>query len=190
MTDAYWERVVAHSIAEIKAGRTPNPDILCNSRWGSWNDTVHVASGCAVRAHLLRGQAGAVTCGLLEARPFMKQVRTAKLYCLMNRPPGCRVKFGAVLEHRKTVHAGCFDCVAIGPLRCLKLATAWIPPDAPLAAGSSLARSWSIWRLHMQAASTASRRATMQQSHRMEMAARHCAPRATSSRTRPTFWRI
>jgi hypothetical protein len=34
MTDPYWERVVAHSVAEIKAGRTPNPDMLCNSRWG------------------------------------------------------------------------------------------------------------------------------------------------------------
>ncbi len=78
MTDAYWERVVAHSIAEIKAGRTPNPDILCNSRWGSWNDTGHVASGCAVRAQLPRGQAGAVSGTLLEARPFMKQVRTAQ----------------------------------------------------------------------------------------------------------------
>jgi tRNA-specific 2-thiouridylase len=33
MTDQYWDRVVAHSVAEIKAGRTPNPDMLCNSRW-------------------------------------------------------------------------------------------------------------------------------------------------------------
>ncbi|KAK9811246.1 hypothetical protein WJX72_000616 [[Myrmecia] bisecta] len=32
LTDEYWDRVVQHSIAEIKAGRTPNPDILCNSR--------------------------------------------------------------------------------------------------------------------------------------------------------------
>ncbi len=28
----YWDEVVAHTIAEIKAGRTPNPDILCNQR--------------------------------------------------------------------------------------------------------------------------------------------------------------
>jgi tRNA methyl transferase len=33
LTEAYWQRVVAHSIAEIKAGRTPNPDIMCNSRY-------------------------------------------------------------------------------------------------------------------------------------------------------------
>ena len=28
----YWERVVAHTIAEVRAGRTPNPDMLCNAR--------------------------------------------------------------------------------------------------------------------------------------------------------------
>jgi tRNA (5-methylaminomethyl-2-thiouridylate)-methyltransferase len=28
----YWDRVVAHCIAEVRAGRTPNPDVLCNSR--------------------------------------------------------------------------------------------------------------------------------------------------------------
>lgn len=28
----YWETVVAYTIAEVKAGRTPNPDIFCNKR--------------------------------------------------------------------------------------------------------------------------------------------------------------
>lgn len=28
----YWDQVVSYTIAEIKAGRTPNPDVLCNSR--------------------------------------------------------------------------------------------------------------------------------------------------------------
>jgi tRNA-specific 2-thiouridylase len=32
LTDAYWDRVVAHSVEEIKAGRTPNPDMMCNSK--------------------------------------------------------------------------------------------------------------------------------------------------------------
>ncbi|KAF6260585.1 tRNA-specific 2-thiouridylase [Scenedesmus sp. NREL 46B-D3] len=32
LTNEYWQRVVSHSVAEIKAGRTPNPDMLCNSR--------------------------------------------------------------------------------------------------------------------------------------------------------------
>jgi tRNA-specific 2-thiouridylase len=34
LTDAYWSRVVAVSVGEIKAGHTPNPDMLCNSRCG------------------------------------------------------------------------------------------------------------------------------------------------------------
>ena len=33
LTQQYWDRVVAHSIGEIRAGRTPNPDMLCNSRY-------------------------------------------------------------------------------------------------------------------------------------------------------------
>ena len=30
-SDQYWERVFAHFLAEYAAGRTPNPDVLCNS---------------------------------------------------------------------------------------------------------------------------------------------------------------
>ena len=32
LTAEYWDRVVSYSIAETRAGRTPNPDVLCNSR--------------------------------------------------------------------------------------------------------------------------------------------------------------
>lgn len=28
----YWDQVVKHTIGEVKAGRTPNPDVLCNAR--------------------------------------------------------------------------------------------------------------------------------------------------------------
>lgn len=28
----YWDRVVSYTIAEVKAGRTPNPDVLCNAQ--------------------------------------------------------------------------------------------------------------------------------------------------------------
>jgi tRNA (5-methylaminomethyl-2-thiouridylate)-methyltransferase len=48
----YKDEVVAHTIAEVKAGRTPNPDILCNQRikFGLFVDTIDpsfekVASG-------------------------------------------------------------------------------------------------------------------------------------------------
>lgn len=38
----YWERVVNATIDEVKAGRTPNPDILCNSRikFGAFWDAI------------------------------------------------------------------------------------------------------------------------------------------------------
>lgn len=32
LSNQYWERVVTHCINEVKKGRTPNPDVLCNSR--------------------------------------------------------------------------------------------------------------------------------------------------------------
>ena len=32
LTRAYWDRVASKTIAEIKAGRTPNPDMHCNSQ--------------------------------------------------------------------------------------------------------------------------------------------------------------
>ncbi len=38
LTTQYWDRVVSHSVSEIREGRTPNPDMLCNSRvkFGAW----------------------------------------------------------------------------------------------------------------------------------------------------------
>ena len=38
----YWERVVAEAIREVQAGRTPNPDMLCNSRikFGAFWDAI------------------------------------------------------------------------------------------------------------------------------------------------------
>lgn len=32
LTNQYWDRVVSHCVNEIRNGRTPNPDVLCNSR--------------------------------------------------------------------------------------------------------------------------------------------------------------
>ncbi len=38
----YWDRVVAYVIAEVRAGRTPNPDMLCNERvkFGAFYDSI------------------------------------------------------------------------------------------------------------------------------------------------------
>lgn len=38
----YWDRVVAYTIAEVKAGRTPSPDIMCNShvKFGAFFDYI------------------------------------------------------------------------------------------------------------------------------------------------------
>ncbi len=38
----YWERVVAYTVNEVKEGRTPNPDMLCNARikFGAFYDFI------------------------------------------------------------------------------------------------------------------------------------------------------
>ena len=40
LTNQYWDLVVKHSIEQISRGRTPNPDMLCNSRvkFGAFTD--------------------------------------------------------------------------------------------------------------------------------------------------------
>lgn len=53
LTDEYWENVVSYIIAEYQCGRTPNPDVLCNTRikFGAFMDAIssfkydYIASG-------------------------------------------------------------------------------------------------------------------------------------------------
>ncbi|KAK1267048.1 hypothetical protein QJS04_geneDACA016378 [Acorus gramineus] len=53
LTDEYWNNVVSHVISEYRVGRTPNPDVLCNTRikFGAFMDAIskmefdYVASG-------------------------------------------------------------------------------------------------------------------------------------------------
>ncbi len=60
----YWDRVFAHFLAEYRAGRTPNPDILCNSeiKFRAFLDYAldlgadHIATGHYART--VRDQAG------------------------------------------------------------------------------------------------------------------------------------
>ncbi|KAL4433737.1 hypothetical protein ABPG75_000178 [Micractinium tetrahymenae] len=49
LTEQYWERVVAHCIGEIRQGRTPNPDMLCNSRvkFGAFYEYLEAQHGAA-----------------------------------------------------------------------------------------------------------------------------------------------
>ena len=68
--DKYWERVFAYFLAEYRAGRTPNPDILCNKEikfkaflnYAKQRGADFIATGHYVRAlrtakgmHLLKG---------------------------------------------------------------------------------------------------------------------------------------
>ncbi|KAL4576910.1 hypothetical protein LXL04_013011 [Taraxacum kok-saghyz] len=42
LTDEYWDKVVSYLIDEYKCGRTPNPDVLCNTRikFGAFMDAI------------------------------------------------------------------------------------------------------------------------------------------------------
>lgn len=58
----YWDRVVAYTIESVKAGRTPNPDVLCNQRikFGAFYDKIDscfekVATGHYARLENLHG---------------------------------------------------------------------------------------------------------------------------------------
>lgn len=52
----YWDRVVTHTVAEIKEGRTPNPDILCNQRvkFGAFYDKIDSSYEYVVTGHYAR----------------------------------------------------------------------------------------------------------------------------------------
>ncbi|KAI3721983.1 hypothetical protein L2E82_33004 [Cichorium intybus] len=43
LTDEYWDKVVSYLIEEYKCGRTPNPDVLCNTRikFGAFMDAIN-----------------------------------------------------------------------------------------------------------------------------------------------------
>lgn len=63
MQTEYWDNVVSYTIAEIKEGRTPNPDIFCNSliKFGMFYDKIDnsyekVASGHYARVDFMNGK--------------------------------------------------------------------------------------------------------------------------------------
>ena len=60
----YWDNVFTHFLAEYKAGRTPNPDILCNREikfkvfleYAEMNNADYIATGHYVRRGMFNGQ--------------------------------------------------------------------------------------------------------------------------------------
>ena len=62
--EEYWERVFAHFLAEYRAGRTPNPDILCNKEikfnaflnYAKQRGADFIATGHYVRCEDVNGQ--------------------------------------------------------------------------------------------------------------------------------------
>ena len=59
----YWDNVVSYTITEIKEGRTPNPDIFCNSliKFGEFYDKIDpsfekVASGHYAKVEMINGK--------------------------------------------------------------------------------------------------------------------------------------
>lgn len=73
---AYWDRVVSHTIAEIRAGRTPNPDILCNQRvkFGAFFDVIGADFDRVATGHYARlGQWDGLTHLLMSPDPIKDQ---------------------------------------------------------------------------------------------------------------------
>jgi tRNA U34 2-thiouridine synthase MnmA/TrmU len=52
----YWDNVVSYTIEEIKEGRTPNPDIFCNSliKFGEFYDKINVSFEKVASGHYAR----------------------------------------------------------------------------------------------------------------------------------------
>ncbi|MDJ0740461.1 MAG: tRNA 2-thiouridine(34) synthase MnmA [Gammaproteobacteria bacterium] len=83
----YWDRVFAHFLDEYRAGRTPNPDVLCNReiKFKAFLDhalglgATHIATG-----HYAGVDCGEAACHLLRARDGDKD-QTYFLYMLGQR---------------------------------------------------------------------------------------------------------
>ena len=62
MQKEYWNNVVQYTLAEVKAGRTPNPDIMCNARikFGQFYDRIDDSFEKVATGHYARIEAGRV----------------------------------------------------------------------------------------------------------------------------------
>jgi tRNA-5-taurinomethyluridine 2-sulfurtransferase len=87
---AYWDTVVSYTIAEVKAGRTPNPDIVCNERikFDAFLQAIsptfdYIASGhYAQITHADDGSAPVLLCSpdpIKDQTYFLAQMKSAQL---------------------------------------------------------------------------------------------------------------
>jgi tRNA (5-methylaminomethyl-2-thiouridylate)-methyltransferase len=81
----YWERIVGYTIDEVKKGRTPNPDVLCNTRvkFGAFYDAVGHGFDRIATGHY---------------------AQTEEVRChpeFISGSPGCRNKFGTTVTMLK-----------------------------------------------------------------------------------------
>jgi tRNA-specific 2-thiouridylase len=83
----YWDRVFAHFLAEYRAGRTPNPDILCNReiKFHAFLDyALELGADYLATGHYARIVRDARGCHLMEARDRNKD-QTYFLFLLGQR---------------------------------------------------------------------------------------------------------
>lgn len=71
LTEQYWDRVVSHCLAEIRAGRTPNPDVLCNSRWARNSRKTRGAIFCLPLPHISEDEKYVQPCCFLLSFPAL-----------------------------------------------------------------------------------------------------------------------
>jgi len=71
---AYWDRVVAYTINEVKHGRTPNPDIMCNTdiKFGAFYDAIGDEFDYIATGHYARTQDSHDYVRLLQAPDAVK----------------------------------------------------------------------------------------------------------------------
>ena len=71
MQDEYWNSVIAYTIAEIKAGRTPNPDMFCNNmvKFGQFIDKIDPSFQKVASGHYARVRTDESGMAVLERTP-------------------------------------------------------------------------------------------------------------------------
>lgn len=98
----YWERVFEHFLAELRAGRTPNPDVLCNReiKFRAFLDHARVLGADAIATgHYARVRCAASGCQLLKGRDAAKD-QSYFLYALGQEALGAtRFPIGDLLKN-------------------------------------------------------------------------------------------